>query len=243
MKKDPCKPSATELNTETEAALLGKIHLFSSLSREEIASIRSRITIRRFKKNQVILREQDANHFMYIILYGEARVTRSSESGKEMLLAIHCSGDSFGELAMIDGKNMPSTVSAARDSIVAIISRPDFYSLISSNQKINDNLLLTLCTHLRHSFRLIEILNFNNADQRLKMLFVTLSERHGNKTAHGMHLDIKLTHREISEMSGLTRETVTKIIDRWRKENKIHISPDKSIVLKSSFYDFDPGLL
>jgi CRP/FNR family transcriptional regulator len=121
------------------------------------------------------------------------------------------------------------------DSSVAIISRQEFYSLIRAQQNVLDNLLLILCSRLRDSWEKIQLLNLKNASQRIKILFLMLSDRYGEKTAEGVTLNIKLTHQEIAEMTGMTRETVTRMIDKWQKDGEIIVLKNKFIHLSSHF--------
>ena len=80
------------------------------------------------------------------------------------------------------------------------------------------------------------MLNFSNASQRVKMLFVMLSEKYGKKENGMVLLDLKLTHQDIAEMTGLTRETVTRIIDKWKKDKEIIILKDKLIRFNLVFF-------
>jgi CRP/FNR family transcriptional regulator len=56
--------------------------------------------------------EEETGNYMYIVLAGKVKVTKTTPAGKETILAIHQSGDFFGEMALLDGKTAPATVSA-----------------------------------------------------------------------------------------------------------------------------------
>jgi CRP/FNR family transcriptional regulator len=215
--------------------ILEKIPLFTSLTAAELQQEREKFVIKSFKKNEVILHEEDTNEYMYIILDGEAKVVNTNEKEKEMLITMHRSGDFFGELSLIDGKTSPATIIAAKDSVTAIISKKDFYSLLFSQSKVLENLLQLFCSRIRESLKKIQILNFNNAAQRIKMLFLLLSETYGEKTEKGTILKIKLIHQDIADMIGLTRETVTRVLDKWQKGGEIIILKNRYILLCPEF--------
>jgi CRP/FNR family transcriptional regulator len=168
-------------------------------------------------------------------LNGKVKVIQTTEDGKEILLAIHQSGDFFGEMSLIDGKTSPATVIATENSTAAIISKKDFYSLIETLKKVLNNLLLILCSRHRESWEKIQMLNYKNASHRIKILFLMLSDKYGEKTAEGVTLNIKLTHQEMAEMTGMTRETVTRVIDRWQREGGINVLKNKFIHLSANF--------
>lgn len=218
---------------------LRTIKLFSSLSDEELYQISSKVNIEEFKKNEVILYEEDTNEFMYIILFGNAKVTQTTKDGKEIILSIHKSDEFFGEISLIDGKTSPATVTATDNSLIAIISKREFYSLIFSHSKVLENLLKILCSRLRESWKRIELLNFKNASDRIKMIFLMLSYDNGKNTDEGIILNIKLTHQTIADMTGLTRETVTRILDKWQSSGEITILKNKLIRLNHTFLNKD----
>jgi CRP/FNR family transcriptional regulator len=220
---------------ESSNGLLKNIALFSSLTDKELHEIRTHIVLREFKKNQMILHEEDTSEFMYVIVHGKVKISRAGKEGKEMVLSMHGSGEFFGEMSLIDGKTVPASVSAVEDSLVAIISKDHFYSLLYSQQKVLENLLKIFCSRLRESWQRIQMLNFNDAAQRIKMLFLMLAENYGEKTADGTTLHIKLIHQDIADMTGLTRETVTRVLDKWKRGGEIAISKNKHIHLYPDF--------
>jgi CRP/FNR family transcriptional regulator len=173
---------------------------------------------------------------MYIILDGEAKVIQVTEDGKEIILAMHGTGDFFGELSIIDGKTAPASVVAMKHSITAIISKKDFFSLMVSQPKVLQKLLLILCTRFRESLGMIQMLNFNNALQRIKTLLLNLSDKYGEEEKEVTVIRIKLTHQNIAEMTGMTRETVTRAIDKLQKDGEITILKDRLIRLTQSFF-------
>jgi CRP/FNR family transcriptional regulator, cyclic AMP receptor protein len=225
----------TEVKNGFKIESLKKITLFASLSIDELQQIREKIIIKKFKKNEIILHEENTNEFMYIILDGEAKVVQATEKGKEILITMHRTGDFFGELSLIDGKTSPAAVLATKDSVTAIISRNDFHSLLLHQNKVLSNLLTIFCSRIRESIKKIQLLNFNNAAQRVKMLFLLLSETYGERTDKGTVLNIRLIHQDIADMAGLTRETVTRILDKWQRNGEIEILKNRHILLRSEF--------
>lgn len=215
--------------------LFKNIELFSSLSDEELLQISHSVTIKKFKKNEIILREEETNQFMYIILTGKVKVIQTSEDGKETILAMHQSGDFFGEMSLIDGKTVPANVVATEDTLVAISSKEEFFRLIFSQNRVLEKLLEIFCSRLRESWNRIQLLNFKNASQRLKMLFYILSNEYGKRTPDTITLDIKLTHQNIADMTGMTRETVTRVLDKLQKDGELKISKNSFILLSSDF--------
>jgi CRP/FNR family cyclic AMP-dependent transcriptional regulator len=216
--------------------ILKNIALFSSLADKELDQIRANIILRDFKKNQTILHEEEAGDFVYIIISGKVKVSHVGKNGKKAILSLYGSGDFFGELSLIDGKATPVSVLAVENSSVAFISKVHFFSLVYTQRRVLENLLKILCSRLREAWQKIEMLNFNDASQRLKMLLTMLSETYGEKTPQGTVLRVKLIHQDIADMTGLTRETVTRVLDKWKKSGEIEVLRSKYIRLNDEFH-------
>lgn len=71
------------------------------------------------------------------------------------------------------------------------------------------------------------------------MLFMMLCNSYGQGTNDGVTLKMRLTHQNIADMTGLTRETVTRIIDTWQKKGELTILKNKFIRLKPDFLQKD----
>lgn len=221
--------------SEDRTVLLKRIRLFHNLTDGELYELSPKVLLREFRKNHIILHEEDTNSFMYIIIQGKVKIYQIADAGKEMILSVHGAGEFFGEMSLIDGKTDPATVAAIEPSLIAVISRNDFYDMLYSQKKIVENLLELLCSRLRESWKKIQMLNFNDAAQRVKMLLLMLAEDYGDKTAEGTTLRIKLIHQNIADMTGLSRETVTRVLDKMKSNGEIKITKDKFIQLLPEF--------
>ncbi len=219
------------------SACLKNIKLFSTLTDDELHKVIERIQIRPFKKGQTVIQQEDTNKFMYIILEGAVKVTQLTDDGREIVLASRQAGEYFGEVSLLDGKTTSATVTASRDSVVAIISKETFSSLIYSNTKILENLLHTLCFRLRGSIETIQILNHNSACRRVRLFFEQMSKECGQKTDEGIIIRSKLTQQDIADRTGLARQTVTEILNEWKRNEDIAILKSKFILLTSKFIE------
>jgi CRP/FNR family transcriptional regulator, cyclic AMP receptor protein len=219
--------------------ILKTIELFSTLSDEEIDHVRERAMFKKFRKNETILHEEDTNEYIYMILSGGVKVLQTTQDGKEIVLAMHRSRDFFGEMSLLDGKTVPASVVATEDSLVAIMSRKDFYSVLFSQRALLETVLRILCGRLRESWEKVRLLTYKDAALRIKALFFLLSGEYGEEGDGGLTLRIKLTHKSIADMTGLARETVTRMLDKWQKDGEITILRHKFIRLNRDFLKKD----
>ncbi len=221
--------------------LLRNFSLFAGLDEEELLKTLHCITVEKFKKNDIILVEGDSNRFMYYILTGRVKVLQVSEEGKELILAMHSAGDFFGEMSLIDGSTACATVAAADHCTIALISKANFFSLIYTQKKILRNVLQTFCRRIRASNRTVAMMTQMSAAHRVRMLLLMLSEKHGKMLDDTVVLSILVTHQDIADMTSLTRQTVTKIMNELKEEGVITVQENKQIRLNKSFFIVGAG--
>ena len=188
-----------------------------------------------FSRDQVVLIEEDTSQYMYIVLSGKVRVVQQSSEGKERLLAIHKRGGYFGELSLFDGKTAPATVIAMDDAEIGLLSKSDFDMLVLKNEKILFQFLSALCMRLRESWQMIMMLSFADAEERVRSVLKNMSKLHGVKDQRGVLVSLKLTHKDIANYASVSRETVTRIMNRFSKNGEIEILDKRFILLKPTF--------
>src|SRR5512136_607755 len=110
-----------------------RVPLFATLTDAEFSALEHIFLLRTYQKNQVIFLEEEAGHYMYIVLAGKVKVTKATANGKETILAIHRQGDFFGEMSLLDGKTAPATVSAMEDCKIVTITANDFQRCLMTN--------------------------------------------------------------------------------------------------------------
>ncbi|HEY3128769.1 MAG TPA: Crp/Fnr family transcriptional regulator [Acidobacteriota bacterium] len=209
---------------------LRTVSLFARLEDSELDEILKVFKEQEFKKGDIILMEEDTGKYMYIVLDGRVKVSRLLPSGKEMILAFHEKGDYFGEMSLIDGGTTPATVTAMSPTSIAFVGRKEFTQVLLQHPKINFALLTMLCTRCRDAWTQIEVLTFNNADARIRTALFHLCQRKGEKTNEGIRISLHLTHKEIADMTGISRETATRVLNNLQNQNILTVETKHYIV-------------
>ena len=216
-------------------AILEGIPFFSCFSDEELTDVEAIIVEKKYKKNSVILMEDETKSYMYIIFSGKIKVVQTSPRGKEQILVIHKKGDFFGEMSLLDGKTQPATIVAMEDATVGLITKGDFESYFLKNDKALQEIISLLCERLRESWMMLRILSFSDAEQRVRAVLTHVSSLYGVKDLRGTIIPMKLTHKEIADYASLARETVTRLLSSFCQSGEIEILENKNIVVKPSF--------
>ena len=222
-----------------ELAFLKKVPLFSELEEEELMEIGSHFHERSYAKNSVIFLEDETGDYMYVVHEGRVKVVRQLPSGKETILAFHDGGEFFGEMSLLDGGTTPASVIAVAPTTILSLSRRDFRNLLT-NPKVNEALLRMLCQRCREAWSQVELLTLHHAEARIRSLVHQLCQSKGTEGPEGVTLKTRLTHRELADMAGITRESASRAVSRLQKlgllrveDGLLHV-PDPAVLL-----DFD----
>lgn len=211
------------------ADYLKNIPIFAELPADDLEKIARLFRERKYNKNDVVFLEEDTGQYLYLVREGRVKVTRLLPNGKEMILAFHEAGEYFGEMALIDGGTTPATVTAVLPTTLYIMGSREFQTLIQ-HPKASAVLLKTLCQRCREAWVQIEVLTFHNADARIRMAFHQLAHTRGVKTQKGYVIPMKLTHKELSDIVGISRETATRVLSHLQEEGLIKVETRRFVI-------------
>ncbi|MCP4717386.1 MAG: Crp/Fnr family transcriptional regulator [Deltaproteobacteria bacterium] len=196
------------------------IPLFTGLSDQELDSLVKVAIKKTFPKSTVLCNEGDQSNSLYVICSGKVKVTKNDEDGKEVILAMLGPGEYFGEMSLLDSEPRSASVTTKEQTEIMLFSRDDFMRIFSSNP-VASNLLKGLLTRLREANKKIESLALLDVYGRIAKLLNQLAEPQGDTLV----IEERLTHQEIANMIGSSREMVTIILKEL--SNGEYISIDK----------------
>lgn len=216
--------------------ILKSIPFFACLSDEEYLGMKQIIQTKNFIKNEVILLEDQASDYMYIVYSGKVKAVKISRDGREKILAIHEEGDFFGEMALLDGKTAPAAVIAMEDTEVGLISKENFERYLFKKEKVQKEIISLLCSRLREAWSMLKVLSFADAELRVRAILFHVSSHYGVEDQNGTLIRIRLTHQDMAHYASVSRETVTRLLHKFSEAEEIEILSQRTILLKPSFF-------
>ena len=120
---------------------LKNVPIFSDLSDSDLTKIASKMIPREYEKGKMILLEESHGESFFIITSGAVKVTRLSDDGREVILAILGESDFFGEMSLLDGAGRSANIVANETAMMLTLSRRDFLECLESYPKIAISLL------------------------------------------------------------------------------------------------------
>ncbi|MEP7340028.1 MAG: Crp/Fnr family transcriptional regulator [Acidobacteriota bacterium] len=173
-----------------------------------------------FWRGMTIYSLEDTASHVYVLLKGRVKILRTSAEGQQKILSIRYSGELFGELALAGSavETRRSDEAVAVDTTrVAVIRVADFWNAARRDPVLMQNAFQYVTKQLAEAHRQIESLVFDHNHRRLALALVELA---GQASRSGEQ-SVKLTHEELAELIGSTREVVTGMMIEFRQSGLI----------------------
>jgi len=220
---------AQSISDRALRSFLAKIPLFACLEKQQLAELAQTGRIRQIPKGSILFFQDDPDDGLYILRSGLVAIYISSSDGRELVLGEMRPGDSFGELALITGLTRSTTAAALRKSEVFIIPGQLFLDLLDSNPDMLRSLLKETAHRLYASTQRESALAFLDAPARLARILLQLAQI---SDAPGGYITI--SQLGLARRAGLTRQTVAKILGRWRRSGWLLTGRGRVVLLDKS---------
>lgn len=203
---------------EEKLFLLSQINLFDELPMEELMLIDEMSEMKPIKKGTIILDPTSPIPALFLLKKGQVRLYRINSEGKQFTVDILVDGNIFGETSSISLTDDQFYVEAMTDTHLCILGKEDFEKFIEQNPKIALKFINILSARLKEIYSMSEKIALGDVKNRIIYLLLKLSEKQGKRKNEWQSIDMKLTHLDIANMVGSTRETTSGIIGQLKKE-------------------------
>ena len=209
--------------------ILERTRLFRGLPPATIRQISALSMRRSYRLGAIVFSQADPGDALYGVITGKIRISASSQGGKEMFLNIMEPGDTFGEIALLDGRHRTATASATAPSELIIIKREHFLALLEREPKLVSHVVQLLCERIRWTSDLAEDSALLGVPARLARRLLSLGRLHGRETAHGMEL--RISQEEVARFSGLSRQVVNQYLQNWKLHGWLTLGRGKMTII------------
>jgi len=181
------------------------------------------------KRGATIASKGDPGTSLFAVISGTVKISVSSPDGRNAILNLIGPGEIFGEVALLDGQSRSADATANTNCELFIIDRRDFIPFVRSQPALALKFIELLCARLRTTSDQVEQVILQNLPGRLASALLRLTEKH--KAAQGGRT-IAITQQEISEMVGMTRESINKQLRAWAARDWVRLEHGAIVVLK-----------
>ena len=216
--------------------------ILARMSAQDADYLRSIAQIRRFAKNDLVFHAGALGKHVYFLRSGRIKIYQPANCGKEVILWFCFPGDMFGMAEVAQGGGRVVNAVACEASEVLSVTQVQFEDFLRTHPAASLLVMQVLSCRLRTLGDVIVNLVNDDAQTRIMKLILRLSARHGVRVAQDIHLTIDLTHQEIADMVGTTRQTVTSVLGQLQKRGLMRLENRRILIESPELLDefFNP---
>ncbi len=213
---------------------LKKIPLLEPLPSEAFQQLVNHVDMREVRRRHVLYIPGDPGQSVFFLNGGRVKVSKVTRDGRELTLAYRVPGEIFGELCLGEGKPREEMAEAMENALVTEVERPAFEALVDRYPRLAWELMKVSNARRGDVENKVARLIFRDVNSKLADLLIQLGKEYGVEDARGTLVAIKITHQEMANLIGSTRETVSLTLSQFKKQGLITMDGRKVIVT-----DFD----
>jgi len=207
--------------------IIAAIPLFNGLPDDQLSAIREIAVGKQFNKGQTIFSEGDQTKGFFVVVDGRVKIYKVSSEGKEQILHIFEAGQSFGEVTVFTGQQLPANAQTLAKSRLLLFPRNTFVGLVTDNPSLALNLLAIMSKKLRQFAAQIENLSLKEIPARLASYLIYLAEEQGTEDA----VTLNVSKGQLASLLGTIPETLSRIFAKLSGQNLIRVEGPKITLL------------
>ena len=180
------------------------------------------------KRGATIFSKGDTGTSLFAVISGTVKISISSADGRNAILNLISAGEVFGEMSVLDGQLRSADATANSNCEIFALDRREFLPFMRSQPELSMKIIELLCTRLRWTSDQVEQVILQNLPGRLAGALIRLAEK--DKILPPGRA-ISITQQEISEMVGMTRESINKQLRVWAAREWVRLEHGAIVVL------------
>ena len=215
-----------------EPDALDGIPLFTGVSAAALQAVAQATTMRHYRRNMFIFAEGEPAESFHFVVDGRVRVFRDTPGGHEQTLQVLERGGLLAVVCFIDGWPYPASAQTVVESSIGSVRNADLAGLVQRHGDLAWKLLQQFARRLIWAQGRIYDLALRSATGRVVSALLQFAREQGKQDAHGLlTIDLPLTHRELGQLTGVSRETVTRTLGQLREAEAVHWTEAGGLVL------------
>jgi CRP/FNR family cyclic AMP-dependent transcriptional regulator len=211
--------------------VLRQAPLFSGLDDEVASALESSMSSSSLRRGDILFSEGDDGNQLYVVTEGKIKLGRTSQDGRENLLAILGPGQMFGELSFFDPGPRSATATAVTDVELKSLGHEALSPVLNAHPDVAHALLNQLAGRLRRTNEVVGDLVFSDVPGRVAKALLDLASRFGRRADDGIHVNHDLTQEELAQLVGASRETVNKALADFASRGWLRLEPRSVVIL------------
>jgi CRP/FNR family cyclic AMP-dependent transcriptional regulator len=211
-------------------AVLRKHPIFCDLDADAFEQLCRYAKPATLRRGATIFSKGDPGNSLIAVISGTVKISISSPDGRNAILNLIGPGEIFGEVAVLDGQARTADAIANTNCEIYVLDRREFLPFVKSQPALAMKFIELLCTRLRWTSDQVEQVILQDLPGRLASALIRLTER--RRPAAQDTRTIAVTQQEISEMVGMSRESINKQLRAWASRNWVRLEHGAIVVLE-----------
>ncbi len=174
--------------------------------------------IRCLSQGEVLFLQDEPVEWVYFIKRGRVKSQAISEAGKGRAFGIWGRGHTLGLTAFVLGQNHLFVATAWDDVELLAVTPDEIAQLLRIDPEFVMAVLYYMARFVEVFQRDVEALSFLDTPSRVRRILKILADQHGHETTEGLHIDLRITHEEIAELTSADRSTVTTFLNELKRQ-------------------------
>ncbi|HEY6137692.1 MAG TPA: Crp/Fnr family transcriptional regulator [Thermoanaerobaculia bacterium] len=225
-------PYNLEIHDDCTDCPLRRDGRFCDLSDGTVAALNAATFSTAYPKGATLFVEGETPRGVFILCSGRAKLTTSSSEGKTLILKITEPGEILGASAAILGKPYEVTAEIMEPSQVNFVRLADFLALLERHPDACLRTAQQLSAKYHDAQREVRTLGLSQTTSEKLARLILGWERSGERTPKGVRVKVLLTHEEIGQLVGTTRETVTRLLGDFKRKRVIDVTGSNIYVMR-----------
>jgi len=216
--------------TTLDASLLADLPPFSGMKHEDLEEFLSHATSSRYQKDRLIFEQEEEALSFFLLLDGHVRVVKVTARGEQVIARYISSGELFGIAQAIGRDTYPANAIAAVDCVVLSWPGSIWQQTVTRHPTLASGTYATIGERLQDTQERIVEMATERVEQRVASALLKLIQQTGKKTDDGVLIDFPISRQDISEMTGTTLHTVSRLLSAWEQDGLVKSGRQKITV-------------
>jgi CRP/FNR family cyclic AMP-dependent transcriptional regulator len=214
-------PYGMELVDDCSVCPLRKEGFFCQMDNNSVRAFDKVKFTSSYPAGAVLFVEGQASRGVYMLCTGRVKLTMASPEGKTIIVRVVEAGELLGMHSAISGEVHELTAETLQPSQVDFIRRDDFTRLLREQPGVAASAMQQFGNYYRGACQQIRYLGLSTSAGEKLACFLLEAALRGQETQQGVRFNLSLTHEEIAQVVGLTRESVTRGLAEFRHRSWI----------------------
>ncbi|RED77441.1 MULTISPECIES: Crp/Fnr family transcriptional regulator [Cohnella] len=219
------------MSKDKASAFLHQVPLFHDLNPQEMARVEEITISRSISRRSVVFTEGSEKEAVYFIRNGLVKTFKTDENGHEQIVSFLKTGDMFPHTGFFNQNPYPATAEAIVDTQLLAIPVKMFERLMMNTPSIAIKMMRVMGDKIRELQEKLQVLSGQDVKHRVLSFLLQLAEHHGDMKDNKITINLPMTHQEIANSIGTTRETINRLLNQFNKDELLEVDRSRIVII------------